>query len=196
MKIKKTCVKKKQLLQTEGKQRWKISKICFRQIKAVRYHQCLQSWNHCSRQWLLQFPCLLEDFFRLFVSSLIVTTAYQSPFSLWPIAVWFVIYYIYIAIVLSVLCILTLFSTFPVLISSNNSLGKFSSVKFTFCVFSFGANTFFWNFEFSNTTRYQIVITQDQIKMKTIKKKFFKSQSLVYVCFFMSVQRANQFPVQ
>ena len=41
------------------------------------------------------------------------------------------------------LCILTLFSTFSVLISSNNSLGKFSSVKFTFCVFSFGANTFF-----------------------------------------------------
>ena len=133
----------KQLLQTEEKQNYKISKICFREIKTFRQHQCQQSRNHCSRQWwFLQFPCLLEDFFCVFVSRLIVTTAYQSPFFLSDLLPFGLYYIIYLAMFLSVRSIRTIFSTFPALISSNNSFGKFSPVKLTFCVFSFGKNIF------------------------------------------------------
>ena len=52
-----------------------------------------------------------------------------------PFGLYFIIY---LAMFLSVRSIRTIFSTFPVLISSNNSFGKFSPVKLTFCVFSFG----------------------------------------------------------
>ena len=50
-----------------------------------------------------------------------------------PFGLYFIIY---LAIFLSFRCIRTIFSTFPVLILSNNSFGKFSPVKLTFCVFS------------------------------------------------------------
>ena len=141
MKMKQTCVKK--TTSVDGREtELKISRICFREIKTVRHHQCLQSRNHCSRQWwFLQFPCLLEDFFCLFVSRLIVTTAYQSPFFLSDLLPFGLYFIIYLAIILSVRSIRTIFSTFPVLISSKNSFGKFSPVKLTFCVF-FGKNIF------------------------------------------------------
>ena len=118
--------------------------MCFREIKTFRQHQCQQSRKHWSRQArFLQFPCLQKDFFGLFVSRLMVTTAYQSPFffsDLLPFGLYFIIY---LAMFLSVRSIRTNFFTFPVLILSNNSFGKFSPVKLTFCVFSFGKNIFF-----------------------------------------------------
>ena len=140
---------KRQLLQTEDKQNYKISKICFREIKTIRHHQCLQSRNHCSQQWFHEFLCLLEDFFCLFVSRFIFTTAYPSPFFRSDLLMFGFYFVIYLAMVLSVRSIRRFFSTFPVLISSNNSFGKFSPVKFTFCVFSFGKNIFlkFWFFK-------------------------------------------------
>ena len=55
---------------------------------------------------------------------------------------------------------LNIFSTFPVLISSNNSshLSNSHLVRFLTKVFL--------SFEFSNTTCYQLVLKQDQVKMK------------------------------
>ena len=140
--------------QTEGKQNYKISKICFREIKTVWHHQCLQSRNHCSRQWFHHFQCSLEEFFCLFVLRLIVTTAYQSPFFLSDLLPFGLYFLIYLAMFLSVRSIRTIFSTFRVLILSNNSFGKFSPVKVTFCVVSFGKNIYiyYFIFEFSNTT--------------------------------------------
>ena len=63
-------------------------------------------------------------------------------FSLRSIAVWFVFYYISCYVFVCQMYPKN-FSTFPVLISSNNSFGKFSPVKLTFCVFSFIKNIFF-----------------------------------------------------
>ena len=143
---------KKQLLQTEEKHNYKISMICFREIKTVRHHQCLQSRNHCSRQWwFLQLPCLLEDFFCLFVSRLIVTTAYQSPF-------FFLIY-----------CRLVCILLYKLLCFCLPDISKqfFLRFQYWFCLKTLLVNShllnshfvcillakiFFWNFEFSITT--------------------------------------------
>ena len=76
---------------------------------------------------------------------LIVTTAYQSPFFLSDLLPFGLYFFIYLAMFLSVRSIRTIFSTFQVLILSNNSFGKFSPVKLSFCVFSFG-KIFFWKF--------------------------------------------------
>ena len=67
----------------------------------------------------------------------------QSPFFLSDLLPFGLYFIIYLAMFLSVRSIRTIFSTFPVLISSNNSFGKFSPVKLTFCVFSFGKKIFF-----------------------------------------------------
>ena len=125
---------KRQLLQTVEKQNYKNSRICFHQIKTVWHHQCLQIRNHCSRRWFLHFP---KDFFLLiFIKFDSYNCIPIACFSLWSVAVWF-IYFLYISLWYYLSYVYRkIISTFPVLISSNNSLGEFSPVEITFCVFS------------------------------------------------------------
>ena len=63
--------------------------------------------------------------------------------------------------VLSAICIRTYFSRIPVLISSKNCLGKFSSVKITFCVF-FRQKYFF---EKKRNFKYDMLSTSNQIRL-------------------------------